>query len=597
MNVSKKRSRKVLRDRLATRKEGLVNPATSANQSTRNLSAATVAAQALALAFLGTLSLMLPPRAIAGTAPLTISGTVTYTGSQGPVSAAKPIVVFATKSRTLEEVPVAIGRVEANGGSFTLTVPEAGDYYLAYLLDTNGDGVPAVGDPFGIYDNRLSAPGDPITVPVNEAQSNLTLTFDDSAGLPGVSGTVTYTGSMGPVDGTRPIRVQVFREGDLTDRVDRAQRLVDNGDSYSFLLLEPRLHYMQVFLDLNDNDVRDPGEPFEIYPDRYALPGDPLPEGIAHVDVVFGDGPDPTPTPSQDFILSGTIEYTGSRGPVSPDRPIFVLLLSNSMLDGAPVAGAAVTENGGSFAMGAPGPGDYYLVYLLDTNGDGDPAVGDPFEIYQDRFTTPADAVTVPQTGLVLSFDDTGGLPGVRGTVTYTGNQGPVSSNVPIHVDVFRDAELTDRLDQSQDLMTNGEFYQFILLENVQHYMMAFVDLNRNGDRDSGEPFTIYSGKTSTPGDPLPQQGGAVVDISFGDSAGQETPTPTVTGEPATATVLAATATATSQATAAPGTPTATLVPANTGGCEIQTSGGVSWPLLLPLAIFVFARRRKVGSA
>jgi len=562
---------------------------------------------ALVAMLLLTIALGWPPGAVAADEPLSISGTVTYTGSQGPVSAAKPIVLFLTRSRVLDGVPVAVASVEVNGGAFELTAPEPGDYYLAYLLDTNGDSIPAVGDPFEIYENRLKAPGDPITVPVNEAQSNLVLSFDDSAELPGVFGTVTYTGNMGPVDDTRPIRVQVFREGDLTDRVDRQQRLVNNGGSYSFLLLEGRLHYMQVFLDLNDNDVRDPGEPFEIYPDRYALPGDPLPEGIAEVDVVFGDGPDPTPTPSQDLVVSGTIEYTGSLGPVSPEAPIFVLLFSNPMLDGAPVAGAGVTENGGSFEMGPPGPGDYYLVYLLDTNGDGDPAVGDPFEIYQDRLTTPGDSVTVPQTGLVLSFDDTGGLPGVRGTVTYTGAMGPVSSNVPIHVDVFRDAELTDRLDQSQDLTSNGEFYQFILLENSPHYMVAFLDLNHNGNRDSGEPFTIYNGKTAIPGDPLPQEGGSVVDISFGDPPAEETPTPTPTPttmaptttataaqNTPTPTSVPATTTATPQPTAVPTTPTTS---ASSDGCHIQASGGFSWPLLLPLAMLLLLRRRSSASA
>jgi hypothetical protein len=486
----------------------------------------------LALTLLLATAIARPEGALGADAPLTISGTVTYTGSQGPVSAAKPIVLFATTSRVLDGIPVAVGVVDVNGGTFELTVPAPGDYYLAYVLDTNGDALPGIGDPFGIYDNRLQAPGDPITVPVSGTQSNLVLTFGDTAGLPGVYGTVTYTGNLGPVDETRPIRVQVFREADLTDRVDRQQRLTTNGGSYEFLLPEERLFYMQVFLDLNDNDVRDPGEPFEIYPDRYSLPGDPLPEGIAEVNVVFGDGPDPTPTPQEDLVVSGTIEYTGSLGPVSTERPIFIFLFSNPLLDGAPVRGFMVTQNGGTFAMGAPGPGEYYLAYLLDTNGDGQPAVGDPYEVYQDRVAPPGDAVTVPQTGLVLSFGDTGGLPGVRGTVTYTGDQGSVSFDTPIQVDVYRDAQLTDRLDQSQQLVNNGDPYQFILFEDTSHYLVAFLDLNKNESRDSGEPFTIYNGKTSIPGDPLPQQGGAIVDITFGDVPAEETPTPTATETP-----------------------------------------------------------------
>jgi hypothetical protein len=484
---------------------------------------AAMASRALAATFvLLAASFVSPLGASGGEAPLTISGTVQYNGSQGPVSAAKPIVLFATRSRVFDGIPVDLGVVETNGGSFELTMPEPGEYYLAYLLDTNGDAIPALGDPYGIYENRLNAPGDPITVPVNEAQSNLELVFDDTVSLPGVFGTVTYTGSMGPVSDTRPIRVQVFREGDLTDRVDRQQRLVNNGDSYSFILLESRLHYMQVFLDLNDDDVLDPGEPFEIYPDRYMPPGDPLPQGIAEVDVDFGDAP-PTPTPIEGPTLSGTIEYTGSLGPVSGERPILLFLLPSENLDGPPVSATFVDTNGGAFELAAPEPGEYYLGYLLDTNGDTAPAVGDPFELYLDHTTLPADPVTVPQSGLALSFDDSGTLPGIQGTATYTGNLGPVSSSMPILVDVYRDADLTDRLDQQSLVTRNGDPFDFILLEGVDHYMMAFLDLNRNDVRDEGEPFTIYNGRTAPPGDPVPQDG-SMVNLSFG-----ELPTPTPT--------------------------------------------------------------------
>ena len=596
MSAAQTRSRKVLQDRLAARKEDLVNPATSANQSTRNLSAAisgAFATQALALAFL-TFSLMLPRCVDAGTASLAVSGTVTYTGSQGPVSAAKPIGLFLTRNPTLDGIPVAVGSVETNGGSFELTAPEAGDYYLAYFLDSNGDSIPNVGDPFGVYNNRLGAQGDPITVPVSESQSNLMITFDDTAGLPGVTGTVTYTGSMGPVDDTRPIQVQIFREGDLTDRVDREQRLVTNGASYEVLLPESRLFYMQVFLDLNDNGVRDPGEPFEIYPDRQTLPGDPLPGGVAQVDVVFGDGPDPTPTPDADLVVSGTIEYTGARGPVSAERPILMFLSTSPVLDGAPVAGTLVTENGGAFELGAPAPGTYYLAYLLDTNGDMSPAVGDPFEVYMDRTTLPGDPLTVPLTNLTLSFDDTGGLPGVVGTVTYTGSLGPVSADKPILIDTFRDADLTDRLDQQYVVANNGDPFSIILLDAGQHYLRAFLDLNKNDVPDPGEPLIIFNGKTAPPGDPIPADG-SMVNISFGDQPGQDTPTPTPTSL-STATA-AATATATVPATATPPMATVTPVLASTGGCQVGKTGGSWWPLLLPLVIPVLLRRRKSGGS
>jgi hypothetical protein len=143
----------------------------------------------------------------------------------------------------------------------------------------------------------------------------------------------------------------------------------------------------------------------------------------------------------------------------------------------------------------------------------------------------PGDPVTAPQSGLDLSFNDSAGLAGVQGTVTYTGSQGPVSNEKPIIVDAFRDADLTDRLDQPNRLLNNGDPYAFILLESRQHYLRAYLDLYNNGNRDPDEPFTIYNDKSTPPGDPIAQDG-SMVALSFGDVPGQETPTPTATETP-----------------------------------------------------------------
>jgi len=117
--------------------------------------------------------------------------------------------------------------------------------------------------------------------------------------------------------------------------------------------------------------------------------------------------------------ISGTIEYTGAQGPVSAAQPIVVLVWDNFDLEGAPIAGAPVETNGGAFDVVVPGAGTYYLAYILDSNGDSLPNVGDPFEIYQDRLATSADPIAAPVSDLDLSFDDSGALPGIRGTVAY----------------------------------------------------------------------------------------------------------------------------------------------------------------------------------
>jgi hypothetical protein len=122
----------------------------------------------------------------------------------------------------------------------------------------------------------------------------------------------------------------------------------------------------------------------------------------------------------------------------------------------------------------------------------------------------------------------------VQGTVTYDGSLGPVSDETPILVDVFRDADLTDRVDQQFPVTSNGGSFSFVLLEGGDFYLMTFLDLNGNDERDEGEPFTIYNGRTAPPGDAIPADG-SMLDITFGDEANAtptSTPMATVTPTP-----------------------------------------------------------------
>jgi hypothetical protein len=102
--------------------------------------------------------------------------------------------------------------VTTNGGAFDVSLPSAGTYYLVYWLDVNNDGVPHVGEPLGIY-------GDPITVP----QTGLKANFGDTL-APGVAGTATYTGSLGPVSERVPIAVVPYIDPDLTVEAPWASR-------------------------------------------------------------------------------------------------------------------------------------------------------------------------------------------------------------------------------------------------------------------------------------------------------------------------------------------------------------------------------------
>jgi hypothetical protein len=271
--------------------------------------------------------------------------------------------------------------------------------------------------------------------------------------------------------------------------------------------------------------------------------------------------------------ISGTVEYTGSRAEVSADHPVLLFLLGNPMLVGAPLAAAVVETNGGAFDLEVPDPGTYYLAYILDLSTNLVPDLGEPFEIYNDRFVPPADPLTAPQSGLALTFDDTGLLPGIRGTVTFTGSEGPVSFGRPIRVAAFRDAELTDAVEEQAEIDANGGAYAFILVEAIPHYLRAFLDVNGNGELDEGEPFGIHENKTAPPGDPvLPQPGGTVVDIVFGDGTGPTltptftpTPTPTPTSTPTSTPTTTPTPTETATASQTP-TQVACVGDCNTDG-------------------------------
>lgn len=220
---------------------------------------------------------------------VTLSGTVSYSGAQGPVSAQRPIHLFIWNTPSPDSDPVAEALVTANGGPFDLELPSGGSYYLAYLLDVQGSGDANVGDPFRVYDNRNNFPGDPITVP----QSGVVLTFDDSSMLSGIAGTITYTGSLGMVSFERPLILRRFADPALTTRFQNEdeRQVENNGGRYDFLTLDTSTSYLQAFFDVNGNSQLDPGEPYTIYDNRSMPPGDPVtadPSQTA-VDFTFAD--------------------------------------------------------------------------------------------------------------------------------------------------------------------------------------------------------------------------------------------------------------------------------------------------------------------
>jgi hypothetical protein len=238
--------------------------------------------------------------------------------------------------------------------------------------------------------------------------------------------------------------------------------------------------------------------------------------------------------------LSGTITYTGSRGQVSPTTLIKLFLavydIEKNPFDKA-ITTATVSTNGGAFVLNAPA-GTYSLAYkleLIPDTADDTQHLGEPFQFYNDQFMRGQwDPISVPASGVSLTFDDTAIVSGVAGTVTYTGSlAGQMSSN--LRVEEFTDSSLSAFVDFATTPATGGRYD--IADTGSLFYLRAFFDVDGNGQLDPGEPFQIYQNKCSGSGDPVvPGPDQTNINFSFGDESleGCLIPTPTPTPPSAT---------------------------------------------------------------
>jgi hypothetical protein len=143
---------------------------------------------------------------------------------------------------------------------------------------------------------------------------------------------------------------------------------------------------------------------------------------------------------------------------------------------------------------------------------------------------------------------DAGAASGFGGTVTYTGKFGPISRTRTICICAFADPELTDIVGCIEVDSSPGHYDAFAPSMRT-YYVLTFVDFNLDVALEPGEPYQIYNGKSTPPGDPVVTGlTETAVDITFGDenlapfptaSPPPSTPTPTSTGLPATATPTA----------------------------------------------------------
>ncbi|HSQ01058.1 MAG TPA: hypothetical protein VL049_27870, partial [Candidatus Dormibacteraeota bacterium] len=115
------------------------------------------------------------------------------------------------------------------------------------------------------------------------------------------------------------------------------------------------------------------------------------------------------------------------------------------------------------------------------------------------------------------------------GAIDYTGDLGPINARRPLCLCVYTMPDLSNRLG-CLIYEHNDVSYGLNNLADKNYYLVAFVDVHINERLDKDEPFQIYQGRGSTPGDPLNGKSTASdIDFVFGDENVPATPTPTET--------------------------------------------------------------------
>ena len=314
----------------------------------------------------------------------------------------------------------------------------------------------------------------------------------------------SYFPSGDPAGVDDSIRVRVWEldgSGNLVQVVHR-ENLTTN-DTSTFIpasVLEPGVSYLvrlQAFhgIELNVND----------YPGVFGI-------------VSYSTATLPTLVTAP-VTISGTVVYTGSQtggiligGLYHEAVP---LNLNHSEIDWVEIVD-------GVFKASTP-PGDYYPVFVYDLDGNHEPDAGEPFVFYNNKGATPIDAVTVVGSSLVTlttqSFGDANLLNGFGGgTATYTGgmNGGVVDGQHAIWVEAYNDAILTDLYSDNPALM-NGANYRMVTYAST-YYLLAWFDADGDEIFDVGEPYTIHSGKSDPPADPVVVNGTVALNITFDDT-------------------------------------------------------------------------------
>ena len=510
--------------------------------------------------------------------PYQITGSVAYTG--GKSTAGFNVMVGAAVSIGGNTAAMTLVTPSSSGVSYTLNMPSSGTYVLYAFLTTAtsfNNGGPNVGDSYTIY-NGQTLIGTPTSISLSGV-TLINLSFNDTNFIPGVSGSVNFTGSN-PVNGNNQLFVQGYSDSGYTSPLagGGGHGVTVNGGTYKVLnLTGVSPIYLQAYYSANGSGSLSACDPVTNLSSLSGGNSAVTNQGVT----ISGTNLYNCGT----YSLSGTVNY--GPGGVSSTDPILVRAVTCQGTSG-PCGMAAsdyVTSNGGGYSLNLPTGGAYYVTeeyvgnpsmfnlsagmgwsgqisYAIGSEvansdgtccGSGPNGLGTPITINGNAVTN-------------LSFSNTcGQMQGYTGTVNYTGSMGSISDNNRVWVATTDGVTENSFQHESGGWQTNDATYYLNVGGYVcspqpgpgSYYLMAWYDKNGAGccNGTAGDPWTVV-GPFSSSVSP------SSIPISFDDSniwfVGTSTPSYTATPDPTDTPTVDPTYTPTPDPT---DTPTITLTP------------------------------------
>jgi Leucine-rich repeat (LRR) protein len=458
--------------------------------------------------------------------PFIIKGTVTYNGTKS--TAGMNILVYASTCLVCgnNNNNSAIGQESAASavpsGSYAVTMPGPGNYLLSAFLTANSsfhNSGPNAGDSYMVYNStsNTSLFGAATTIALT-GTTTINLSFTDSYLIQGVTGTISYTGP-GEVNAENPLFITAYADSGYTIPLTNGRGVTVNNSAYNQAIPTTLTQaYLQAYY------AESPGNSGAI------TTCDPVTDlGAVSLNPVATQGITLNGTNrygSCGNILSGTVTYAVAGAVVNASNPIIVRAWSAPSGYGSFIGDFAATQNGGSYSLGMPAAGNYYVTeeYVTSPGGGWTPqnyAVGSFVEdsdgtcsVSNNGFGTPIAVSGSAVTDLVFN-NQCQQIQGFTGTLTYTG---ALTSNGNLYVQAVTVTGEDSEQSQTSGVGLNGGIYSLALGSqggafnasypySGQYYLRVWYDPNGNGcnggcspqNGDSWGVFGPYSPNTGTP--------------------------------------------------------------------------------------------------